>query len=262
MTIQRHVYLSAHLGDAVFSCGGQMAWHKQRGQAVQQFTLFAGAPDMKHLSPFARMVLALGGNKPYDERIDEEASALRKLNIPFRRGTYWRAMFRILPNGTFAYPSQEALHGEMVREDLALINQIAATLSSVLMPAESVLYAPLGASHHVDHKIVRAAAEKLASLGYPLYFYETFPYAEKDNALANALQQLSRWHAQIIHLPEEAWQAQIAVLSHYPSLIATLFGNEQTAIERLQHYKQNIGLPGHPAERLWQKRTADAAETQ
>jgi len=258
MTSQQHVYLAAHLGDAVLSCGGQMAWRVQCGETVQQFTVFAGEPDEEKISPFARMVMALGGHKPFAGRIEEEVSALRELKVPFRRGTYWRAMFRVRPNGEAAYPSQESLHGEIAREDLALINQIAAMLSCVLTPDESILYAPLAASNHIDHKIVRAAAEKLGSLGYSLYFYETFPYAEKDNALANVLHNLPHWRAQIIHLPPEAWKAQIAALAHYPSLIATLFGNEQTAIERLQHYKQHIGLPGHPAERIWQKRPAEA----
>ncbi len=254
MVARQHVYIAAHFGDAVLSCGDQIAWQHLRGEAVLVLTLFAGVPDLPAYSSFASMYTALGGDKPYSARLQEEVAALRQLDAPFRGASYWPALFRKRPGGDWAYPTQEKLYGEVLPSELAIVGDIATSMNTVLQPGRDILYAPLAAGGHVDYKLTRAVAEKMASLGYPLYFYEDFPFAEEENAIANALRTPTQWQARLLHPPDEAWQAQLAALQAYPILLTTLFGSEQTAKERLQHYRTHLGgLPGRPALRLWQR---------
>ena len=47
------VYVSPHLDDAVFSCGGLIARQTARGDEVVVVTVFAGDPPVGELTPFA-----------------------------------------------------------------------------------------------------------------------------------------------------------------------------------------------------------------
>ena len=245
MNALRHIFLSPHLDDAVLSCGGMIYQLAQAGQRAQVITVFAGDPPPGRLSPFAQSLHARWGADPVDRRT-EDLEALRRLGAQAIHWPYPDAVYRRDPiTGAAVYDSEESIFGEVVAADLDAIESIAAGLKAIDPAAR--LMAPLSAGHHVDHQIVRAAAE---SLGRAPIYYEDYPYAERLAALAAALRDRA-WTAEFVRLSDGAIQAKAEAILCYRSQISTFFEAHDEVARRVRAYADYAGGGDGPAERLW-----------
>jgi len=155
----RAVFLSPHLDDAVFSCGGTMALLAREGP-VRVVNVFTKCPETVRSGPAAT---------PGD-REDEEAKAAAYLGFSTESLGETDAMLR-----RPAYRSPSRLFLEPVDEDKAWLPELSARLNAHFDALDyDVLYAPLGVGWHVDHILCHAASRGLAR--GKVLFYEDAPY--------------------------------------------------------------------------------------
>ncbi|MFJ9723877.1 PIG-L deacetylase family protein [Streptomyces sp. NPDC101209] len=195
------VVLSPHLDDAVLSCGALMAHTRQHVQ-VTVVTLFTtGAPPPYTLS--ARRFLRLSGMRDAEElyaaRRAEDRDVLTAMGITWRHVGFTEGLFRrkslrgrggargasrLLPERDHVYPTyrRHLAAGRISPHDGELLRTLTRTVRSLGAPDPSggagpLLLAPLAVGGHVDHLLVRTAAE--TSRRHVVY-YGDFPYIRHE----------------------------------------------------------------------------------
>jgi hypothetical protein len=152
----------------------------------------------------------------------------------------------------FLYPGEAALFGEVRREDLALIDELAARLATSWPAGEAALFAPLAAGHHVDHQILFRVAVGLRHCGFDVRFYEDYPYADDQQVLEAALQRWCSRPAPVVQpLTGEDLNARITSICCYRSQLEVLFGGETSVASRIETYALGVGGREGYAERYW-----------
>ena len=173
---RRLVVLSPHLDDAALSCGG-LAAAASGNIPVELWTVFASAPWLGPFSPLAQWLHAICGGKKGKAlvrlRRREDRSAARLLGVNTHYFHFQDAVYRLRDDGSFAYSDTRL--GEWDPADEKIIQSIAAAIRRKIGAADLVL-CPLGAGSHVDHLIVRRAAEQSVDSKQLLY-YPDLPYA-------------------------------------------------------------------------------------
>jgi LmbE family N-acetylglucosaminyl deacetylase len=190
----RHIFLSPHLDDAVYSCGGTIGVQVSTGLHPLVITVFAGVPSPNlELSPFATeiqrdMGFRQNAQAVMNTRREEDAHALEYLNVDYLWLDYLDAMYR----GTPAYYTQRShlIGSDVHPADLWIDKELAQNLISLhdRLP-DAVWYAPLGIGRHVDHQIVCSAIDRLIQRGANVKLYEDFPYVLTNGALESRLQE-------------------------------------------------------------------------
>jgi LmbE family N-acetylglucosaminyl deacetylase len=218
------VYLSPHLDDAVLSCGGRIWQRAQAGERVIVVTVFAGDPEPgAPLSPFAQELHALWGHSTdaTNRRREEDIEALVLLGAEGMHWPYADCIYRQAPDGRFFYGDGASLWGEIDPAEDSLIAELATRLAALPLTQGSTIYTPLGVGRHVDHRIVRRAAERS---GCALVYYEDFPYAQNSEAV-RAVLATGQWRAELATPSEEALEAKIAAIACYRSQISTFWSD-------------------------------------
>jgi LmbE family N-acetylglucosaminyl deacetylase len=253
--VNQVIYLSPHLDDAILSCGGQIA---QATDPVQVTTVFAGDP-LGDLSPFAASLHCrweLDYDAPAARRAEDRAALLLVRAEPL----HWElpeCVYRRGPDGAYLYPDEDSLWGALHPADEPLVAELARRIAA--LPGDA-LYVPLGAGGHVDHRIVRRAAEES---GRPLAgYFEEYPYAEKPAAVQAALEERPHrsprpvrsvaWQAERVFLDEDALAVKIAAVGRYRSQQSTFWVDEAEMAQRIRAYALQVG-DGRPAERRWRR---------
>lgn len=242
------VYLSPHLDDVVFSCGGRIALQVRAGMEVWVVTVCAGSPEGP-LSDHARLLHAywgLGTDAPAARR-EEDRAALALLGAVAVHWDFRDCIYRRAPDGRFLYPNQPALWGPVAEEDGAMREALARRIAE--LPA-AVLCVPLGAGGHVDHRLVRQAAERT---GRPLVYYEDYPYAGEAGKVEEAL-GAGDWESEVVPLDEAALEAKIAAALCYRSQITSFWADEADLAAHFRAYAVAVG-GGKPAERYWRRKS-------
>ena len=249
MQAYHHVYLSPHLDDVAFSCGGRIWQQAQAGTRVSVITIFAGIPDPNRpLSPYAHELHARWGH-PADavsERREEDVKALAHLGAQGVHWPYPDCIYRRTPDGYFLYASEGALWEEIHPTEHALIAELASRIADLPLGPEGALYVPLGVGRHVDHRIVRRAAERS---GRALVYYEDFPYSEDPETVA-AAQAEGGWQMALVLLSEGALEAKIAAIACYRSQVSTFWADAEGMKKAVRASADRAGA-GEPAERYW-----------
>lgn len=235
-----HIYLSPHLDDAVLSCGGMMAQQVRNGERVIVITVCAGDPPPGPLSSFAES-LHQRWNTSANAVALRRAEDIAALRIVGAEVIHWEVpdcIYRAV-NGEHLYASESALFGELHPAEAALAKSLAAQLAA-LGPAR--WYAPYTLGHHVDHQLVRRAAELSdAALAY----YEDYPYAERETV--SSAEPLA---PQLIALTESDLAAKSRAIAEYRSQISSFWKGVPEMEAALRAFALKTG-GGVLAERLW-----------
>ncbi len=175
----RAIFVSPHLDDAVFSCGGLMGKLLLEGP-VLVLNLFT-----KYLSDLKIHGAVLGAER-YQEELDAarflgfESRNMDELDAPFRRDGY-----RQLGN----------LFRPPVPEDIAWLLQLRQKLFGLLAEVDfEQIYVPLGIGWHVDHVVTHLVFEPWAQKPQLLY-YEDAPYCCIPHATRYRLNDLAHYPA-------------------------------------------------------------------
>lgn len=192
----RHIFLSPHFDDVVYSCGGTLAVQASLGLRPLVITIFGGLPAQDlQLSPYAAAIHQkmdasnLNAHDLVETRRKEDAKALGVIDADYLWLDYIDAIYRGSP--AYYTTNEELMGGEVHPDDMWIDRQLAQDLLELAgrLP-DLVIYAPLGIGRHVDHQIVTSAVDRLVRRGTNVKFYEDFPYVMEDGALERRLQQL------------------------------------------------------------------------
>lgn len=246
-TKYRHIFLSPHFDDVVYSCGGTLGVQVSCGLRPLVITVFAGPPAPgQRLSPLAieeHGKMGVGATQPPEYAIEvrrkEDAAALDYLQSDYLWLDYPEATYRGTPPHYTTV--EQIIGGEVHPADLSIDQHLAQDLLDLQkrLPDTS-WYVPLGIGRHVDHQIVASAADRLVQRGAKVYFYEDFPYVTKQGALEARLQELGgTYEPELVEVSEMVPQRVKGSLL-YPSQIARNFPNQEAIRKTVESYTYNI----------------------
>ncbi len=243
------LYLSPHLDDVALSCGGQIAQHAQRGQSVLIVTVMAGDPPADSVSGYAqslhdRWLLAADAAAG---RRQEDLEACRILGAGALHWDVPDCIYRMHPqSGEPFYVSDDDIFGAVADAEMELLDTLASRMQT--LPAHRRLAVPLTVGNHVDHQLVRLAAERCFGSA-ALDYYEDYPYAQSDGAVAATVAaQPGAWRAEVMPLCAAAIETKIAAIRAYRSQLSTFFADEYDLREQVTQFAAAVG-----GERLWRR---------
>lgn len=249
-----HVYLSPHLDDAIFSCGGLIQQQRLAGEGVTVVNLCAGIPDYTQLSPFARTYHAKWGDPPdlVAVRRIEDRAVLDAQGVSSYYGDTPDSIYRRV-NGAIAYPDLGALFSTPHPDELQILPGIwQRELESLISdPGATVLYAPLAAVGHVDHQLVRVLGKHMSDAGSQVWFYEDFPHVMRagPDALQSALDWFrpALWRSQTVAINVNA---KIGAMQGYRSQMSSTFRDEQAMALEVRRFTADTARGISAGERL------------
>ncbi|MEM6797489.1 MAG: PIG-L family deacetylase [Acidobacteriota bacterium] len=239
------IVLSPHLDDAALSCGGRIHRRTARGEKVLVVTVFTGDVPEGPLPELAAQVLLSMGlrrDEAMERRREEDERACEILGAELMHWPYLECPLRRGAGGAPLYQDYRGLFGQPSPEDEALIEDLAEAMRG--LPRADHLVAPLAVGSHVDHHLVRRAAER--AFGDRLAFYEDFPYVRKTFALGRALGKRRAWREESLALGLDDVRAKVDSVAAYRSQIAPLFGDEAIMERRVRRWVRKVG-----GERQW-----------
>ncbi len=246
-TRYRHIFLSPHFDDVVYSCGGTLGVQVSSGLRPLVITVFGGIPTAStQLSPFAiQQYEKWGGDltKEPGEMIQvrrrEDAVALDYLQADYLWLDYLDAIFR--GNPAYYTSDEQFMNGTVHPADQAIdmeLGQLLLHLQARL--PDAVWYAPLGIGSHVDHQIVASAADRLLQRQAPVYFYEDFPHVLRNGALQARLEMLGPDYEPSLVEMSEYLPARQEAAQMYTSQIIANFGNTETMVQSMERYSHGL----------------------
>lgn len=240
----RWIYLSPHLDDAVFSAGGLIYEQTQAGIPVEIWTFMCGDPRLTEYSQFTQALHQVWGFSSAEETVrkrrEEDALAASIVGAKAVHFDFLDCIYRRDSNGDWLYPSE--IFGAIHPADADYPPQIASAISARLLP-DDVLVCQLGLGSHVDHVLVRRAAELL---GRPLRYDVDVPYVlAKPEELAPKAAGMVEKTVRITETSLPRWvEASVCYKSQLPSL-GERFDSPETVTESIRSYwseRQGIRL--------------------
>jgi LmbE family N-acetylglucosaminyl deacetylase len=243
------IYLSPHLDDVALSCGG-LIWEQSRtGETVSIWTICAGDPPVGPLSPFAELLHARWetGRQASAARRGEDIRACQILDAGWEHFPVPDCIYRQnLEKSVYLYASEEAIFESVHGQEYELVSQLSTEIAHRL-PGAANLVIPLALGGHVDHRLVRLAADQIHQPGLTCWYYADYPYVLRSEGELGGLNQ-SGWlnvHQTISPDGLHAWQDSIAA---HESQISTFWPDLTAMRAAIQAYWwQNQGL------RLWRR---------
>jgi len=218
MDAMRWIYLSPHLDDAALSAGGLIYEQTQAGVPVEIWTFMCGDPHLTEYSPFTQMLHKTWGfadaKETVRERRIEDTNAANILGAKVIHFDFLDCIYRRDKHGGWLYSA--GVFGAIRAEDADLPAQIAATISPRLH-LDDMLVCQLSVGSHVDHVLVRQAAELLGrhliyDIDMPYFLYKSDEFEAKAAGMKESVQPVTEAGL-------ERWlDAVVAYKSQLPSL--------------------------------------------
>jgi LmbE family N-acetylglucosaminyl deacetylase len=239
----RWVYLSPHFDDVVLSCGGLVWEQVQSGQEVQIWTICAGGPQPgEPISSFAQGLHDRWETGPaaVSARRQEDALAARQIGAALVHWDLPDCIYRRLPDGSWLVNGEDDLWKPVHPQEQPLMQRLCEWMAARVQPGDT-LVCPLTLGNHVDHRLVRAAAEQAArQLGLGLWFYSDYPYVMRDTK-GQAEKVGPGWEKDCRSVSPEALAAWQDAVAGYASQISTFWGGLDEMKASLEAYWQSGG---------------------
>ncbi|GAC1389097.1 MAG: PIG-L family deacetylase [Ktedonobacteraceae bacterium] len=246
-TKYRHIFLSPHFDDVVYSCGGTLGVQLSNGLHSLVITIFGGVPSANtQLSSLATQMHREMGINPsqgvgaaIETRRKEDAAALDYLQVDYLWLDYLEAIYRGSP--AYYTTKSQLTDGDVNSADLTIDHQLAQDLVALQerLP-DTVWYAPLGIGRHVDHQLVSSAADRLVQRGAKVYLYEEFPAVLKAGAREARIQELGEALEPALVEMSEMLPYRLEAADMYTSQIGSNFGDQATMHKAMETYTHNI----------------------
>ncbi len=240
------LYLSPHLDDAVFSCGGRIAQQVRDGGSVTVVTVLAGDPP-RDRSTFAERLAASAGLSPEEAvaaRRQEDEKALEILGAEVVHWPLLDCIYRTKNGqGRWLYTDLASIFADEPDGD-PLVGQMTERFDD--LPAADELVVPLAVGRHIDHRVVRSGAE---SLGRELLYWEDFPYVTHwRSRWRRELPEGAEWSSEVVELDDIAIEQRCDASAAYESQVALIFKSEERLRRKLKRLIANRG-----GERYWRR---------
>lgn len=255
-TTHRHIFLSPHFDDAVYSCGGTLAVQVSCGLSPLVITVFGGVPPAGlQLSSLAtqigRQMGILDAHALVETRRKEDASAMNYLRADYLWLNYLDAIYR----GTPPYYTQqsELIGGNVHAADVDIDKQLVQDLLQLQQRLpDAVWYVPLAVGRHVDHQIVASAGDRLIQRGANVKLYEDIPYVLKEKALQERMDGLGGTLEPAYVEMSEMLPLRLEAANMYASQLVTNFGDKGSMHRAMENYARGIRARETVAlERYW-----------
>jgi LmbE family N-acetylglucosaminyl deacetylase len=233
------IFLSPHPDDVVYSCGGLIWELTARGDRIDIWTLFDADPPEGALSSYAEGLHARwnAGREAMSVRRSEDEHACKRLDVTVFHFSFPECIYRRdTSSGDWHIHGDEDLFQPLSDADGVWVNRLAERLRESLSKNTN-LVSPLSMGGHIDHRLTRAAAEKIE---LPLWYYADYPYAARENI------RMREWigRAKVsfclrISGPGlKAWQEASAA---YRSQISTFWADQDSLFSAFDLYQKNGG---------------------
>src|SRR5919106_3579762 len=176
MGAMRWIYLSPHLDDAVLSAGGLIYEQTKSGVPVEIWTCMSGYPPELPEGEYSSFAQSLHREWGFSSAVEgihirrkEDQRAAARVGASILHFDFLDCVYRRGVNGEWLY--DEISHPPR-EEDAEIPTQIAEAVSARLT-RDDMLVCQLSVGSHVDHVLVRQAAELL---GRPLLYDVDIPY--------------------------------------------------------------------------------------
>lgn len=246
MTVPTALFLSPHLDDVAFSCGGLLAQLGDRGWRTVMATAFTAT-----ILPATGFALACQLDKGLAPEVDymavrrdEDREAADILGVSDLR---WLGLPEAPHRG---YGSAPELFGKGRPED-DVWRKLAAMLAGLIAELRpDQILAPQGLGNHVDHRqVIRAVQEAAGDV--PVASYRDTPYAIRYSVPPAEGEAVVSIGAGL--------ERKIRAACAYASQIGFQFGGPETAAAALREFAIREGT-GQPAERFTGKLLAAALQ--
>jgi LmbE family N-acetylglucosaminyl deacetylase len=237
----RWIYLSPHLDDAALSAGGLIFDQTQAGTPVEIWTFMCGDPHLTEYSSFASKLHADWGFADAEETVRlrriEDQQAAEILGAQVVHFDFLDCIYRRGKNGAWLY---KEIAIPPLPDDADLPAQIASAITPRLLP-DDVLVTQLAVGSHVDHVLVRMAAELLGrplvyDIDIPYLFYKPHEFEPKSAGMQEETHRISEAGL-------ERWQdAVLAYKSQLPALGEALSTPEATRESIRSYWEEWKGI--------------------
>lgn len=230
----RWIYLSPHLDDAILSAGGLIYEQVQSGIPVEIWTVMCGHVPSGEVSPFAEALHQQWGFHSAEETIrsrrEEDNNAAAVVGAATVHFDFLDCIYRRGADGEWLYST---VFVPPLPDDARLPAEIAAAVSARLLP-EDVLVVQLSIGSHVDHVIVRQAAELLGvpllyDIDIPYMFYRPEEFAPKSAGMKEKTYFITEAGLQ-------AWEAAVLEYKSQIPLLGEAMSEPEQARESLRAY--------------------------
>jgi hypothetical protein len=216
----RWIYLSPHLDDAVLSAGGLIYEQTRSGIPVEIWTLMCGYA----------LEEAVSAEETTRLRREEDKNAAAIVGATPVHFDFLDCIYRRGPNGDWLY-SEISVPPHI--EDAQIPKRIAETVSARLLP-DDILVAQLAVGSHVDHVLVRQAAELLGrpllyDIDIPYMFYKPDEFASKSVGMKESTHLITESGLQ-------AWQDAVLEYKSQLPVLGEALSTPEDARESIRSY--------------------------
>ena len=235
----RWIYLSPHLDDAALSAGGLIYDQAQAGTPVEIWTIMCGFPPEGEYSQFAQLQHYLWGFPSAEEAVrarrEEDRRAAKILGAQAVHLDFLDCIYRRGSNGEWLYSD---ISIPPHPQDTDLPSRIAQTISARLQP-DDTLVCQLAIGSHVDHVLVRQAAEQL---GWPLLYDIDIPYFfANPKELEQKSAGMQETLRSVTDAGLKAWQEAVLEYKSQLPLFGEFMYTPEKACQALQSYRDQEG---------------------
>ncbi len=134
--------------------------------------------------------------------------------------------------GGWLYASEQAIFDEVSPLEEGWVERVAAELGRVAAPASGgEVFSPFGLGHHVDHQLIRRAAERWSARAeVHVRYYADYPYAA--SAPLEGFAEVA--------LNAEARQAKFRAFRAYSSQLSTFWADEAALAKAASHWAEQV----------------------
>jgi LmbE family N-acetylglucosaminyl deacetylase len=241
------LFLSPHLDDIALSCGGYVKRLTTQGSKALIATFCtANAPAPGSLSAAAQRVHKEWqlGDQPYPARREEDRQACALLGAQPIHLNLTDAIYRFDDAGRPLYTDEFIGVPPNPYDQKTQLPALKAALQNTLAAHKgAIVVSPMAVGGHVDHTLVRRAAEAVVPAAR-LRYYEDYPYAGWTSARMKPAYTLSRqsaglrsWRARLT--PAEV-DARVDAVACYASQMTALFGSAQAMPLTMRDYISGV----------------------
>lgn len=230
----RWIYLSPHLDDAVLSAGGLIYEQTQSGITVEIWTFMCGYAPPGNVSPFAERLHARWGFSSAEEttrsRREEDKNAAAIVGAQVTHFDFLDCIYRRGSNGEWLYSD---IDFPPHVDDAAIPRRIVETITPRLN-TDDVLVCQLSVGSHVDHVLVRQAAELLGrpllyDIDVPYVFYKAEEFAPKSAGMSESTYPITEAGL-------KSWQEAVLEYKSQLVVLGEAFNTPEDARESIRSY--------------------------
>lgn len=240
----KHILLiSPHLDDAILSCGAYIIKNIKERNSITTVTVFSGSIEAHKLSSLAKWFHGICrlGNNAMEVRCIEDKKACRFLRTKCIHLNLHECLYRLNSYGEPRYSEEKSIYkADINNEQNTIDNVYVELLDKLQLNVFDEILVPLGIGRHIDHLIVRKAAEALEAKNHfnkgKIHYYEDTPYVCTDRDKDWKDDLAFNLNAKSYKISSMEFSTYTKALYFYKSQIDMLWENKTEMIKQLKKY--------------------------